>query len=523
MTACTVKVEEKIVEKVVEKTITDAMEQREYGLSFEIDGQQHLLNDSLYFWEKDGQMESTYLKKWVVDNLKGYRGPFVDLQVGRILGMQITNDKRDATGGFSISRRPNGKWGVQLIYENSTSHYYYYNEDIPANSITIEVLKGDLYVTYKGNMPTPQLNSDGTVSMVTISKLFFKSKLINTEGTDFLVGGPTKSLRGMTGVSINQGFDISFMSCPGISGNLVDSFFYGSSSFIPANRMNSAINYIYVNGEKVTGSWDPTGTTFSYSPATPYPANSKVKVIIPQEMANIKGSKLAMPYAFSFTTAGQNLGTPHFYNNTHSGGYNNVSLHWRQYDSENIKGFKIYRSDNKLGPFTLLDTRPALPEELGQGSFHYADKTVVAGKTYYYQLQALSSTVEGEKSKTVEGQSLDISEAQLNNELKATYITADVYTKCYKYSVTKGKSYRFNLKDQTNSTFTALGKVRISYKDAAGEDSYLNSPTGPEWTNKSDTFTAPANEIFILVIIDSYTGISWDKKELSFQLVEETP
>ena len=60
----------------------------------------------------------------------------------------------------------------------------------------------------------------------------------------------------------------------------------------------------------------------------------------------------------------------------------------------NTAGFNLARGDTQTGPFTRLNTEviPASPDPLVGGSYVYTDTQVVAGQTYYYQLEEVETT-----------------------------------------------------------------------------------------------------------------------------------
>ncbi len=66
-----------------------------------------------------------------------------------------------------------------------------------------------------------------------------------------------------------------------------------------------------------------------------------------------------------------------------------VTVEWSTASELNTAGFNLSRGASQTGPFTRLNTEviPASPDPLVGGSYVYTDTQVVAGQTYYYQLE----------------------------------------------------------------------------------------------------------------------------------------
>ena len=70
-----------------------------------------------------------------------------------------------------------------------------------------------------------------------------------------------------------------------------------------------------------------------------------------------------------------------------------VTVEWSTASELNTAGFNLYRSQNKDGPFTRINTEliPASPDPLVGGSYVFTDTGLTAGWTYYYQLEEVDT------------------------------------------------------------------------------------------------------------------------------------
>ncbi len=64
-------------------------------------------------------------------------------------------------------------------------------------------------------------------------------------------------------------------------------------------------------------------------------------------------------------------------------------LTWTTASEVNTVGFNLYRSESKDGPFTQINTQviPTTGDAVTGSKYRYEDKEVLAGRTYYYQLE----------------------------------------------------------------------------------------------------------------------------------------
>jgi len=66
-----------------------------------------------------------------------------------------------------------------------------------------------------------------------------------------------------------------------------------------------------------------------------------------------------------------------------------IIVEWTTASEVDTAGFNLYRSEDPDGPFTRINDHliPASPDPLLGGSYTFTDTDVVAGRTYYYQLE----------------------------------------------------------------------------------------------------------------------------------------
>lgn len=66
-----------------------------------------------------------------------------------------------------------------------------------------------------------------------------------------------------------------------------------------------------------------------------------------------------------------------------------VVVEWATATEINTAGFNLYRSERAEGPFSKINAQliPASADPMIGGKYTYEDSGVVAGRTYYYQLE----------------------------------------------------------------------------------------------------------------------------------------
>ena len=66
-----------------------------------------------------------------------------------------------------------------------------------------------------------------------------------------------------------------------------------------------------------------------------------------------------------------------------------ITIKWSTATELDTAGFNLYRAESNQGPYTRLNTDliPASPDPFVGGSYVFTDTSVVAGQTYFYQLE----------------------------------------------------------------------------------------------------------------------------------------
>ncbi len=75
-------------------------------------------------------------------------------------------------------------------------------------------------------------------------------------------------------------------------------------------------------------------------------------------------------------------------------GSSTVTVEWSTASELNTAGFNLYRGETQDGPFTRINPEliPASPDPLIGGSYIFTDTAVIAGRTYYYQLEDVETS-----------------------------------------------------------------------------------------------------------------------------------
>lgn len=71
-----------------------------------------------------------------------------------------------------------------------------------------------------------------------------------------------------------------------------------------------------------------------------------------------------------------------------------ITVDWTTASELNTAGFNLYRSEAKDGTYTRLNTDmiPGSTDPLTGGSYTFTDTKVIAGHTYYYQLEDIETS-----------------------------------------------------------------------------------------------------------------------------------
>ncbi|MCD6290655.1 MAG: hypothetical protein J7M34_09155 [Anaerolineae bacterium] len=70
-----------------------------------------------------------------------------------------------------------------------------------------------------------------------------------------------------------------------------------------------------------------------------------------------------------------------------------IVIEWSTETEVNTVGFNLYRAESPDGPFERINKEliPASPDPLAGGHYVYTDTQVIAGRTYYYELEDVES------------------------------------------------------------------------------------------------------------------------------------
>lgn len=91
-----------------------------------------------------------------------------------------------------------------------------------------------------------------------------------------------------------------------------------------------------------------------------------------------------------------------------------VVIRWSTETEVNTAGFNVYRALSEEGPWDKLNERliPGSPDPLRGGSYVYTDTQVIAGVTYWYELEEIELSGQATKLErtqaTAKGQGLEI-------------------------------------------------------------------------------------------------------------------
>ena len=81
-----------------------------------------------------------------------------------------------------------------------------------------------------------------------------------------------------------------------------------------------------------------------------------------------------------------------------------ITISWSTATELNTAGFNLYRAESDQGPYTRLNTEliPASLDPLVGGSYVFTDTHIVAGQTYFYQLEDIETSGAANRHATVQ-------------------------------------------------------------------------------------------------------------------------
>jgi hypothetical protein len=76
------------------------------------------------------------------------------------------------------------------------------------------------------------------------------------------------------------------------------------------------------------------------------------------------------------------------------GSASSITVEWTTASELNTAGFNLYRSESAAGDYQRLNAElvPGSTDPLTGGSYSYTDTNVIAGRTYYYQLEDIETS-----------------------------------------------------------------------------------------------------------------------------------
>jgi hypothetical protein len=76
------------------------------------------------------------------------------------------------------------------------------------------------------------------------------------------------------------------------------------------------------------------------------------------------------------------------------GAASSITIEWTTASELNTAGFNLYRSEGAAGNYLRLNTEliPGSTDSLTGGTYSYIDTNVIAGRTYYYQLEDIETS-----------------------------------------------------------------------------------------------------------------------------------
>ncbi|OHD05995.1 MAG: hypothetical protein A2086_05040 [Spirochaetes bacterium GWD1_27_9] len=226
-------------------------------------------------------------------------------------------------------------------------------------------------------------------------------------------------------------------------------YFYKGMGWNSGSSMDKNITDLYINNQKVQGTWDIEGKVLSYIPTVDFPKNSKIVIDLPDTHKGTDGSKCT-PYFYYMITGDSTLSTPSL--TVSKNKYMDcIYISFNNSDEFANTKYIIERADTENGNFTKVS-------ENTSNSF-YQDKSTEKGKTYYYRGKIVN-TQTNEESNYSTVQKGSLANPTLSNlgvwiAGSMSLSEEDGQSLWYEFDVTEGKYYNIyldNVKEGSGTT-----------------------------------------------------------------------
>lgn len=448
-----------------------------------------------------GYKDSKYIKEWYSAKMEDYRGPllFNGYSSEDVKALQLYasySDKELPYAMLVLSYRPQRKeWILQFNY---FQHDYRIEAACTLDSgrLPVTIEGSDVTFSYPKKIEGVKIYTNGFSEQTTVSAISYRGKIYGTDGVERRNYGvynwSNGSVFGKRGVSLKKELRFDFAKVLYLNERNLEKLAAGG--VIDPDRkivMDNSINYFYLNGRKVYGEWSEDGTELIYTPGEPYPAESKVTVVIPEVYSNIYGVKMEAPRYIYFYTGKSTVSTPYCYYASFDNRGGEIKIGWEPIENEKIDSYRIYRAELADGDYKLIT-------EITEESWNYlngtyTDRSVKDGKVYYYKMQALSGTEKSGFSDLVIGKTMAAEERHLNEWSSFSLDRARGEEQKYlTYKVDKGRRYSLNLEKSGSADI----KVTVYYKDGDGLN-FLDSSESP-FTEPLE-LKAPTGRLYVAV------------------------
>ncbi|OHD05411.1 MAG: hypothetical protein A2086_14055 [Spirochaetes bacterium GWD1_27_9] len=296
--------------------------------------------------------------------------------------------------------------------------------------------------------------------------------------------------------------------------------------------MDKTITDIYVNNQKVQGSWIEDASndgvyTLTYKPVGGWTPNSAILIDIPEIHKSQSGEPLLTPYFAVIKTVSTSIDVAQDLYVSKSD-YDYINVGWKSYNFNNNIKFEVYRSETENGTYTKVsgnmssgylqndnDIRWGISS--GYTYFYFYDKTYTEEKTYFYKIKAINISKIDEytetKSKGIyvpKTSSLTLG-SYSNYEVDTTTIpnTNTNIEKWFTLDTEIGKTYLIYTDSADEGSGLYNGKIRISGYYKSSYSDYLStifSEYSPKFYRTPYVIEAQTNKLYIRVGLYAYNN-----------------